>query len=209
MSNYASPPQWVEGVAYRDLDEMHAFAGRWRAEHRGRWFTTGKLSGFCLLMTRAVFDAIGGLDEQFGLGFFDDDDLAERARRAGFHLAVAYDLFVHHFGSRTFVGNGVDAGRVLEENARRYAEKWGTEVVGRRVALSPWTPEYHAEAQRGAETQRRPSFGGHPRGQRGQAPGLMPSGAVTASEAAGSQSPLAFASAQVGATGRAARPGSA
>ena len=52
MSNYASPPQWVEGVPYRDLDEMHAFAGRWRAEHRGRWFTTGKLSGFCLLMTR-------------------------------------------------------------------------------------------------------------------------------------------------------------
>lgn len=35
-------------------------------------------------MTRAVFEAIGGLDERFGLGFFDDDDLAERARRAGF-----------------------------------------------------------------------------------------------------------------------------
>ena len=28
-------------------------------------------------------------------------DLAERARRAGFELAVAHDLFVHHFGSRT------------------------------------------------------------------------------------------------------------
>ena len=69
---------------------------------RGKWLTVRKLSGFCLLMKRAVYDAIGGLDERFGMGFFDDDDLAERARRAGFELAVAHDLFVHHFGSRTF-----------------------------------------------------------------------------------------------------------
>ena len=30
MSNYAAPPQLVEDVPYRDLDEMHAFARRWR-----------------------------------------------------------------------------------------------------------------------------------------------------------------------------------
>ena len=36
MSNYATPPQLVEDVPYRDLDEMHAFARRWRDEHRGR-----------------------------------------------------------------------------------------------------------------------------------------------------------------------------
>ena len=109
MSNYAAPPQLVEEVPYRDLGEMHHFARRWREEHRGQWFTVPKLSGFCLLMKRAVYDAIGGLDERFGLGLFDDDDLAERARRAGFELAVAHDLFVHHFGSRTFAGNGIDA----------------------------------------------------------------------------------------------------
>jgi GT2 family glycosyltransferase len=139
MSNYAAPPQLVEAVPYRDLDEMHAFARRWRDEHRGRWFAAAKLSGFCLLMTRAVYEAIGGLDERFGLGLFDDDDLAVRARRAGFELAVAHDLFVHHFGSRTFVGNGIDARRLLEENAGRFAAKWGQEVArGRRVALRPW-----------------------------------------------------------------------
>jgi glycosyltransferase involved in cell wall biosynthesis len=139
MSNYAAPPQLVEDVGYRDLDEMNGFARRWREEYRGEWFTVPKLSGFCLLMKRAVFDAIGGLDERFGLGFFDDDDLAERARRAGFELAVAHDLFVHHFGSRTFVGNGVDSNRLLDENAARFAAKWGDTVPrGKRVELRSW-----------------------------------------------------------------------
>jgi hypothetical protein len=70
-----------------------------------------KLSGFCVLMKRAVYDAVGGLDE--------------RARRVGFALAVAKDLFIHHFGSRTFVGNGIDAESLLEENARRFTDNWG------------------------------------------------------------------------------------
>ena len=139
MSNYAAPPQLVEHAPYKDLDQMKVFARRWREEHRGKWFTVRKLSGFCLLLTREVYDAIGGLDERFGLGFYDDDDLAERARRAGFELAVAQDLFVHHFGSRTFVGNGVDAERVLDENAKRFAEKWGDSVpTGVRIGLKAY-----------------------------------------------------------------------
>jgi GT2 family glycosyltransferase len=139
MSNYAAPPQLVEGVPYSGLEEMHVFARRWRDEHIGKWFTVPKLSGFCLLMKRAVYDAIGGLDERFGLGLFDDDDLAERARRAGFELAVAHDLFVHHFGSRTFVGNGVDAEKLLDENEQRFAAKWGLpRINGTRVMLRPF-----------------------------------------------------------------------
>jgi hypothetical protein len=140
MSNYAAPPQLVEDVPYRDLGEMNVFARRWRGEHRGKWLTVPKLSGFCLLMTRAVYQAVGGLDTAFGLGFFDDDDLALRARRAGFELAVARDLFVHHFGSRTFAGNGVDAEKLLDENAAKFAAKWGlTAPLGKRVALRPFS----------------------------------------------------------------------
>jgi O-antigen biosynthesis protein len=151
MSNYAAPPQLVENVPYHDLRAMHDFARKWRDDHRGKWFTARKLSGFCLLMKRVVYETIGGLDERFGVGFFDDDDLAERARRAGFELAVAHDLFIHHFGSRTFKGNEVDAQKLLDENARRFADKWGLkETNGKPVALRPWQewPPFFAESQR-------------------------------------------------------------
>jgi hypothetical protein len=151
MSNYAAPQQRVENVPYHSLDEMHRFGRRWRDELRGRWFTVPKLSGFCLLMKRDVYEKIVGLDERFGLGFFDDDDLAERARRARFELAVAHDLFVHHFGSRTFAGNGIDTETLLDENAERFAARWGkTKPNGPRVALEPWSswPEFFADSQR-------------------------------------------------------------
>ena len=104
MSNYAAPPQLVERCPITISRKCTTLPGGGATSIAGKWFTVPKLSGFCLLMKRAVYDAIGGLDERFGIGFFDDDDLAERARRAGFELAVAHDLFVHHFGSRTFVG---------------------------------------------------------------------------------------------------------
>jgi glycosyltransferase involved in cell wall biosynthesis len=168
MSNYATPPQLVEDVPYRDLEQMHAFARTWREKHRGKWFTVPKLSGFCVLMRRDLNETIGGLDERFGLGLFDDDDLAMRARRAGFELAVAHDLFVHHFGSRTFVGNGVDAEALLRENEQRFAEKWGHgKPGGRRVALRPWSgskasiPDSRSRtADRGSQTTENPRYEG-------------------------------------------------
>jgi len=140
MSNHVAPPQLVAEVPYRDLDAMHRFAAQWRAAHRGQWFTTAKLSGFCLLLTRAARDALGGLDERFGLGFFEDDDLCLRARQAGFALAVAHDLFVHHFGGRTFAALGQDPTALLARNQQRFQAKWGPAApVGRPVTVRPWT----------------------------------------------------------------------
>ena len=110
MSNCAMAPQLVEGVPYADLGQMHAFARRWRGEHRGRWFNVPRLAGFCILMRRAVYEATGGLDERLGSDPFDDHGLAGRAQLAGFVPAVAQDLFVHHSGGRALAAGEIDVG---------------------------------------------------------------------------------------------------
>jgi GT2 family glycosyltransferase len=140
VSNYASPPQLVPDVPYADLGAMDRFASEWRRQNRGRWLEASKLSGFCLLMKRRALEAVGGLDEQFGLGLFDDEDLSLRMRQAGFRLALALDLFVHHFGSRTFVGAGIDTASLFRENRDRFEAKWGVGAsVGQEVAVAPWS----------------------------------------------------------------------
>jgi glycosyltransferase involved in cell wall biosynthesis len=141
MSNYASPPQLVPDTAYHDLDEMHRFAAQWRRRHRGQWFEATKLSGFLLFMKRAVYEATGGLCEDYGLGMFDDDHKCRECRLAGFRLAVAKDCFIHHFGSRSFVGGKIDTEALLRENQATFAAHFGADAIrGQvRVAITPWT----------------------------------------------------------------------
>jgi O-antigen biosynthesis protein len=45
---------------------------------------------------------VGSLDQWTDLSLFDSDILSAKARQAGFTLACCRDLFVHHFGTRTF-----------------------------------------------------------------------------------------------------------
>ena len=47
---------------------------------------------FCAAMPRTVYEKVGGLEERFGLGFFEDDDYCQRVRKAGFQVAVAEDV---------------------------------------------------------------------------------------------------------------------
>jgi GT2 family glycosyltransferase/SAM-dependent methyltransferase len=123
-SNFVSGAQQVQ-VPYRNLVEMESFAWRLGRAERGRYDATDRLVGFCLLAKRQVLDRIGLLDERFDLGCFEDDDLCLRARKAGFELRICRDAFVHHYGGRTFVGNQLPSGKILAENQRRFAEKWG------------------------------------------------------------------------------------
>jgi len=61
------------------------------------------LNGFCTLIARTVFDAIGLYDEDaFPMGYGEETDLCLRARRAGFGLSVADDCFVYHHKSISF-----------------------------------------------------------------------------------------------------------
>ena len=128
VSNNVSGEQQVE-AHYTHLSELDGFA--WRHSRLGPAAAakdvcteTDRLVGFCLLIKRRLFDDIGNLDEQFGIGCFEDDDLCRRALDHGYRAVIAHNSFVHHFGSVTFQANGVDFAGVMQENQRRFERKW-------------------------------------------------------------------------------------
>jgi GT2 family glycosyltransferase len=122
LSNHASPPQLVEAIRYRisprqggrrvppgivpeesfDFAPLDAFAREWRDTNQGKWMEVERLDGFCLLVRRQVLTKIGAAESDFGAGLFDTELLCQKARRAGFKLAVCRDLFIHNFASRDF-----------------------------------------------------------------------------------------------------------
>ena len=122
-------------VAYNDLTGLMGFAQRRRQEFAGRGSEVSKLSGFCLVARREVLERIGGLDERFGLGFCDDVDWCRRARGAGFQLILAQDVFVHHFGGRTFIDLQVDRLQQLNHNRELFQEKWAVERGAAAAAM--------------------------------------------------------------------------
>ena len=85
-----------------------------------------------MLFRRQLVEEIGLLDESFGSGNFEDDDFCLRAVLAGYRNMIAGDVFIHHYGSRTFIGNGIDYGSSLSGNRRIFIEKWGNEEVAQR-----------------------------------------------------------------------------
>jgi GT2 family glycosyltransferase len=126
VTNNSRPPQQVP-APYADRDGLESFAAQRRREHAGAVRESERLAGFCLLARRQVLDRVGSFDEGYGVGFFEDDDLCVRVRQAGYRLLVALDVFVHHFGSRTFRHLGIDTEKQLRENFEKFRARWGEE----------------------------------------------------------------------------------
>jgi len=124
VSNNVSGIQLDRGAAYGTGEELLAYAAANAARNAGQLLRVDRLVGFALLFRRNLVNRIGLLDERFGRGNFEDDDYCRRARIAGFDLVVARDVFIHHFGSRTFKANGIDYAAQMEENRIRYVAKW-------------------------------------------------------------------------------------
>lgn len=126
--NYTAPPQLVP-APYRDLAGLEPFAARRRQELAGKALEVERLLGFCLLVRRDVLSLVGNFDTRYGLGFFDDDDLSLRVRQAGFKLKIAQEVYIHHFGSRTFRSLGIACEEHLRANFEQFKEKWGAEAA--------------------------------------------------------------------------------
>ena len=124
VSNGVSNEAYVE-MPFTELAALDAFSTQ-LANERSNCFTPIKmLAMYCMAGRREVFQQIGPLDEQFGLGMFEDDDYSLRVRQAGYRIGVAEDVFVHHFGRSGFKLLGDERYLALfEENRKKFQSKW-------------------------------------------------------------------------------------
>ena len=125
MSNAVSGPQLVDNASYeKTMKAMHIFANELAARNHDKTTKILRLVGFCLLIRKEVIDIIGGLDENYSSGNYEDDDLCLRSCIAGFYNIIAHDVFIHHYGSMTFKGNAIDYQTTMECNRQYFADKW-------------------------------------------------------------------------------------
>ena len=89
------------------------------------WTEVDWCDGACLMMRRAALDTVGLLDEQYFL-YTEELDWCFNARRGGWTIFVAPEVFAVHHRGQSSVGNasGVDA-RLVETRLRYYRKNHG------------------------------------------------------------------------------------
>jgi len=131
----AVPP--LEG----DPGRLEELASRLRRDYAGKVEDVPQVMGLALLVEASLWRELGGFDERFGLGNFEDDDLCLRIRGRGCRILVARDTFVHHAGMKTFQALGVDYQALVRENQARFLEKWRDHpVLGGKLLLDSGRP---------------------------------------------------------------------
>ncbi len=134
-SNFVSGPQVVAEADYTKPAEMRRFARAWSAAHRSMISPTTRLVGFALAVRRSVFEDLGGFDEEYGIGGFEDDDLCRRMTASGFKLVISHESFVHHEGHKTFDANGLDWYAEQESNRARFLSAHGPDATAERPVM--------------------------------------------------------------------------
>ena len=84
------------------------------------------LAFFCVAFRRETLEQVGYLDEQFGIGMYEDDDYCRRVREAGLDVKLATDTFVHHWHHASFKLLGEELFLdLISTNKDKFENKWG------------------------------------------------------------------------------------
>jgi GT2 family glycosyltransferase len=111
-----------------------------------------RLDFFCAALRRALYEAIGGFDEAFSPGYYDDFDYSLRARAAGFELLVAESAFAFHESGATFGRVNPEKDALIRRNKALFLAKHGarTPLPHAREANLAVLEQYAALARAGA-----------------------------------------------------------
>jgi GT2 family glycosyltransferase/glycosyltransferase involved in cell wall biosynthesis len=113
-------------VDYTDLDGIQQFAYNYTERNIGLNRNLRMVPLFCAMMRTELLRKVGGLNEDYKQGMFEDDDLNQEIKKLGFRISYAEDVFVHHFGRMSFKKIPTEEYQELfKANKAIFEKKWG------------------------------------------------------------------------------------
>ena len=126
VSNYAGNKQQID-VEFDTVEEYIRYGEKVNVPMERPCLEKVRLSGFSMLIKRKVWDEIGGFDEDFVPGYFEDDALSMEILRHGYRLMVVRNSFIYHAGSQSFIKT--DYQKILEDNHNLFVRKYGFDIL--------------------------------------------------------------------------------
>lgn len=126
VSNYAGNKQQLD-VTFDRVEDYISFGEKNNVPMENPCLERVRLSGFAMLIRRKVWDEIGGFDEDFAPGYFEDDALSMEILKRGYRLELVRNSFIYHAGSQSFINT--DYERLLEEHHNLFVQKYGFDIL--------------------------------------------------------------------------------
>ena len=92
--------------------------------------------GFCYALRKEVTDKIGKLDEIFGMGYCEEDDLDMRALLHGYRTVLIDNLIVYHKSHASFTSE--KRKEILEQNQKIFRRRWSNQLSKVREDMNVW-----------------------------------------------------------------------
>jgi O-antigen biosynthesis protein len=112
---------------YLEINDMPSEVIQYTLARMGERYPMRNAAFFCVMFSRLTYELCGPISEDYGRGFFEDDDYCREVDSKGLGIACADDVFVHHHLSASF-NKLKDAERheLFERNKAIYEKKWGS-----------------------------------------------------------------------------------
>ncbi len=122
-----------------DPGRLNEYARTFREINRHRRISSRKVAGFCMLFKRELVEKIGVLDESLSSVNSEVDDFSLRVVLDGYRNLIAGDVFIHHYGSGTFIDKRIDDHKAMPGNKRVFADKWSgissDSILGKKLII--------------------------------------------------------------------------
>lgn len=128
VSNHVAGRQLVLPESYANRSQFEHFAEKRFVEYEYRLREDIRVIGFFLAMRREVMEKLGGLDEDFNPGNYEDDDYCLRARLNDFRVGFLEGIYIHHKGSQSFGKQKDKYEGLLKKNYLAFCSKWGIQA---------------------------------------------------------------------------------
>ncbi len=126
VSNYAGNKQQLD-VSFDTVEEYIAYGEKINVPMAMPCLERVRLSGFAMLIRRSVWNEIGGFDEDFAPGYFEDDALSIEILRRGYRLQLVRNSFIYHAGSQSFIKT--EYKKLLEDHHELFKQKYGFDIL--------------------------------------------------------------------------------
>ena len=113
-------------VDYTDLDGLQPFAFDYTEKRTGLNRDLRMVPLFCAMIRADILKKVGGLNEDYKQGMFEDDDLSQSIKALGLRVSYAEDVFIHHFGRMSFKKIPTpEYQELFKTNKAIFEKKWG------------------------------------------------------------------------------------